>query len=116
MAAESEQDSQLDIRSILFKVRGFSSSSSSPLPRYQYGGGGNFGCVWSHQRHRSAVKNNQKDGAATQKLHNDSKNMDRTADGVPKIFSSCVSSEGDDLKSFQSMFFWQKLCDFHDGG
>ncbi|XP_039689396.1 uncharacterized protein [Medicago truncatula] len=68
----------------------------------QYLGGDNF-WVCLVPSTTSAVKNNQKDGATTQKVRNDGKNMDRSADGVPKISSSCVSSEGDDLKSFQSI-------------
>ncbi|XP_039684728.1 uncharacterized protein [Medicago truncatula] len=68
----------------------------------QYLGGDNF-WVCLVPSTTSAVKNNQNDGAATQKLPNDGKNMDRSADGVPKISSSCVNSEGDDLKSFQSI-------------
>jgi len=68
----------------------------------QYLGGDNF-WVCLVPSTTSAVKNNQNDGAATQKLHNDGKNMDRSADGVPKISSSCVNSDGDDLKSFQSI-------------
>ena len=50
-----------------------------------------------------AVKNKHKDGAATQKLFNEGKNIDRNENGIPRMSSSCVSSEGDDLKSFQSI-------------
>ncbi|RHN46950.1 putative meiosis arrest female protein [Medicago truncatula] len=66
----------------------------------QYLGGGNF-WVRLVPSTTSAVKNKQKDCVLTQNLHDEGKNMDRSADGVPRISSSCVSCEGDDLKSFQ---------------
>jgi len=60
----------------------------------QYLGGDNF-WVCLVPSTKSAVKNKQKDGAATQKLHNEGKNLDRSADGIPRISSSCVSSDGE---------------------
>jgi len=67
----------------------------------QYLGGDNF-WVCLVPSTKSAVKNKHKDGAATQKLHNGGKNLDRSADGIPRISSSCVSSDGD-VKPFRSI-------------
>ncbi|CAJ2668898.1 unnamed protein product [Trifolium pratense] len=60
----------------------------------QYLGGDNF-WVCLVPSTKSAVKNKQSNGAATQKLHNEGKNLDRSADGIPRISSSCVSSDGE---------------------
>jgi len=68
----------------------------------EYLGGGNF-WVRLVPSTTSSVKNKHKDSAATQKLFNEGKNIDRNENGIRRMSSSCVSSEGDDLKSFQSI-------------